>query len=259
MAVKEREQLKLIVKKKSLDYGLLIVVLMLLAIGLVMILSASAPYSLRTEGDSYYYLKRQLLFAVIGIVLMLVVSKMDYRILNSRLSYIAYIGSLGLMSLVLVPGIGVERNGALRWVKIAGIQFQPSEVMKIGLILMLAVLIAKKPEKIKKFWTGLVPILCTVLPVLGFLVIQDHLSAMMITAVIVAVMIFVAGVKIIHLLPIGIAGGAAAAIYAYTSEFRRKRLMIFLDPWQDPRGNGWQIIQSLYAIGSGRFVWCRAW
>lgn len=94
MAVKEkeREQLKLIVKKKSLDYGLLIDVLILLAIGLVMILSASAPYSLRTEGDSYFYVKRQLLFAVIGIVCMLVISKIDYRVLNSRLAYLAYLG-----------------------------------------------------------------------------------------------------------------------------------------------------------------------
>lgn len=91
MAVKEKEQLKLIIKKKSLDYGLLIVVLVLLAIGLVMILSASAPYALRTEGDSYFYVKKQLIFAVIGIVCMLVISKIDYRILNSRLAYLAYI------------------------------------------------------------------------------------------------------------------------------------------------------------------------
>ena len=153
MAVKEKEQLKLIVKKKSLDYGLLIVVLVLLAIGLVMILSASAPYALRTEGDSYFYVKKQLIFAVIGIVCMLVISKIDYRILNSRLSYLAYIIGLGLMALVLVPGIGVERNGALRWINIAGLQFQPSEVMKIGMVLILATLISKDSSRIKRFWS----------------------------------------------------------------------------------------------------------
>ena len=95
MAVKEKEQLKLIVKKKALDYGLLIVVLVLLAIGLVMILSASAPYSLRTEGDSYFYVKKQLFFAVVGIICMFIISKIDYRILNSRLAYLAYIGRFG--------------------------------------------------------------------------------------------------------------------------------------------------------------------
>lgn len=249
--MKEKEQVSLLVKKKSFDYGLLIVVFILLAIGLVMILSASAPYSLRTEGDSYYYVKRQLVFAVIGIVCMLAVSKIDYRILNSRLAYMAYLGGLALMAMVLVPGVGVERNGALRWIVIAGLQFQPSEIMKVGVILLLAVLIAKNPDRVKKFWAGLVPILCTTLPVFALLYIQDHLSAMMITAVIIGVMIFTAGAKIIHLLPIVGAGGVVAFLYAYTSEFRRKRLMIFLDPWQDPRGDGWQIIQSLYAISSG--------
>ena len=105
-ATKERDQLSLIVKKKALDYGLLIVVLVLLAIGLIMILSASAPYSLRTEGDSYFYVKKQLIFAVIGIVCMLVISKIDYRILNSRLSYLAYIGGLR---------INGSRLGAWNW------------------------------------------------------------------------------------------------------------------------------------------------
>lgn len=104
---------------------------------------------------------------------------------------------------------------------------------------------------LKNSGRGLVPLLCLVLPVFGLLIIQDHLSAMMITAVIVAVIIFTAGAKIWHLLPIGGVAGVAAFLYAYTSEFRRKRLMIFLDPWQDPQGNGWQIIQSLYAICSG--------
>lgn len=94
--VKEKEQLKLFVKNKSLDYGLLIVVLILLAIGLVMVLSASAPYALRTEGDSYFYVKKQLMFAVIGIVCMFGISKFDYRILNSRLAYLAYIGRFGI-------------------------------------------------------------------------------------------------------------------------------------------------------------------
>ena len=110
-ALKEKEQLKLIVKKKALDYGLLIVVLVLLAIGLVMILSASAPYSLRTEGDSYFYVKKQLMFAVIGIVCMLVISKIDYRILNSRLSYLAYIGGLRTHGL----GFGSRNRCRKKW------------------------------------------------------------------------------------------------------------------------------------------------
>ena len=154
------------------------------------------------------------------------------------------------MSLVLVPGIGVRRNDALRWINLAGIQFQPSEIMKVCLIIFAAYLICQKFEDIKKFWVGLIPVLFSVLPVLGLLVIQEHLSAMMIIAVIFGVMLVVGGARLFHLFPIMVSGIAAAGMYAFSSPFRRQRLMIFLDPWSD-RDAGWQIIQSLYAIASG--------
>ena len=155
------------------------------------------------------------------------------------------------MGLVLVPGIGVRRNDALRWINIAGIQFQPSEVMKICFIVFLGYIICKRFDYIKNFWLGLVPIFFTVIPILGLLVVQEHLSAMMIIGVILLSMILVAGARYIHLLPIGRGGVAAVAAYALSSAFRKKRLLMFLDPWQDSLGGGWQIIQSLYAIASG--------
>ncbi len=155
------------------------------------------------------------------------------------------------MSLVLVPGIGVNRNAATRWIHIAGIQFQPSELMKICFILIVAYLLCKKGSEIKKFWNGLLPVLVTAIPVFGLLVIQEHLSAMLITAVILFVMVIVAGAKMLHLIPIGVGGIAAAGMYAFSTQFRRERLLIFLDPMQDPTGKGWQILQSLYAISSG--------
>ena len=155
------------------------------------------------------------------------------------------------MALVLVPGIGVERNDAVRWIKLAGIQFQPSEAMKVCFIIFFAYLICKKEDDIRKFWLGLVPVLVSAIPIFGLLVVQEHLSAMMITAVIIAVMLLVAGARIFHLIPIGVGGISAAVMYAFSTEFRRRRLMIFLDPWQDSLGSGWQIIQGLYAISSG--------
>ena len=155
------------------------------------------------------------------------------------------------MSLVLVPGIGVRRNDALRWIKLFGVQFQPSEIMKICFIIFVAYLICKKGDKIKEWWNGIVAIMFWFLPVLGLLYIQDHLSAMMITAVILFMLLFVGRARIIHLIPVGIAGVAGAAVYALSSEFRLRRLLIFRDPWQDSLGAGWQIIQSLYAIASG--------
>lgn len=244
-------KIHLFIRGRKMDFGLLAIVLILVTVGLIMLLSASAPYSLRTENDSYFYFMKQLKFAVAGIVLMFIISKIDYRILNSRISYLAYIAGLGIMSLVLVPGIGVRRNDALRWIKIFGIQFQPSEIMKICFIILVAYLICKKSDEIKKFWAGLVPILFTFVPVLALLYVQEHLSAMMITAVILFVLLLIGGARIFHLIPVGIAGIVGAGLYTFSSDFRRRRLLTFLDPWQDSLDSGWQIIQSLYAISSG--------
>ncbi len=155
------------------------------------------------------------------------------------------------MSLVLVPGIGVRRNDALRWIKLAGVQFQPSEIMKVCFIILVAYLITKKGDEIKIFWAGLVPILCTFIPVLALLYVQEHLSAMMIIAVIFITMLAVGGARYFHLLLISIAGVAGAGMYVFSSDFRRRRMLMFMDPWQDSLGSGWQIIQSLYAISSG--------
>ncbi len=157
----------------------------------------------------------------------------------------------GFMSLVLVPGIGVRRNDALRWANLGGIQFQPSEIMKVCFIIFVAYLICQKFDDIKKFWVGLVPVMFSIIPVLGLLVIQEHLSAMMIIAFVFGVMLLIGGARIFHLFPIMVSGIAAAGMYAFSSPFRRQRLMIFTDPWQDSLGKGWQIIQSLYAIASG--------
>lgn len=155
------------------------------------------------------------------------------------------------MSLVLVPGIGVRRNDALRWIKLAGVQFQPSEIMKVCFIILVAYLITKKGDGIKVFWAGLVPVLCTFVPVLGLLYIQEHLSAMMIMAVIFITMLAVGGARWIHLLLISLSGATGVGMFVFSSDFRRRRLLMFLDPWQDSLGSGWQIIQSLYAISSG--------
>ena len=154
------------------------------------------------------------------------------------------------MALVLAPGIGVTRNGASRWLNIAGIQFQPSEIMKICFIVLIAYLICKKQDDIKKFWNGLIPIMFAAAPVFGLLVLQEHLSAMMIIAGILFIMLLIGGVKVFHLFPIVLSGIAGVVMYIFSSPFRRQRFMIFLDPWSD-RDAGWQIVQSLYAIASG--------
>lgn len=239
-------------KRNSLDYGLLIVVLVLLAFGLVMVLSASAPYSLRTEGNSYFYANKQLKFGIFGIIIMLVISNVDYRIYKGRLADIAMIGATLLLVAVLIPGVGITRNDATRWLGFGNtFQFQPSELMKIALIIFMAAKISKNPKKIKKFWTGLVPYLVLIGVVAVLLLLEPHMSATMIIAVIAIAIIFTAGARMSHLLPLGMLGAVGAFILARIEPYRWKRVTIFLDPWQDVQGDGWQIIQSLYAIGSG--------
>lgn len=134
---------------------------------------------------------------------------------------------------------------------IGSLQFQPSELMKIALIIFLSAQISKDPKRIKKFWIGLVPCLALLGIIAVLLLMEPHMSATMIIAVIAIAIIFAAGAKINHLMPIGILGVIGAYILARTSEYRWKRITIFLDPWQDVQGDGWQIIQSLYAISSG--------
>ena len=251
MQTKELESTEKKVKRKPLDYGLLIVVLILLAFGLVMVLSASAPYSLRTEGNSYFYAEKQLKFAILGIIIMFIVSNIDYRIYKGKLADIAMIGAGLLLVAVLIPHVGITRNDATRWLGIGTFQSQPSELMKIALIIFMSAKISKNPGKIKNFWTGLVPYLALIGVIGGLLMFEPHMSATMIIAVIAVAIIFAAGAKMSQLVPIGVIGMIGAFFLARMKEYRWKRMIIFLDPWQDAQGDGWQIIQSLYAIGSG--------
>ena len=179
-------------KNKQLDLGLLIVTLILLAFGVIMVLSASAPTAFRLEGDSFFYFKKQGLFAVLGIVVMVLVSKVDYKIYSSKLiSRGLFAVAVALLLLVLVPGVGITRNDATRWINIAGLQFQPSEIMKIALIIFMASSIAKKPEKLKKFWTGFVPYLCLVGGIAMLLLLEPHMSATVIIVVIAGAILLV--------------------------------------------------------------------
>ena len=130
-------------------------------------------------------------------------------------------------------------------------------MMKLCFIIFVAYLICKRNENMKQFWNGFVPIICTFVPVLALLFVQEHLSAMLITAVILFVLLVIGGARYIHMGLAGAGGITMAMMYVFSTEFRRKRLLIFFDPWQDALGTGWQIIQSLYAISSRRYLWCR--
>ena len=159
-------------------------------------------------------------------------SMVDYRIYKGRLADIGMGIALILLIVVLIPGVGITINDATRWLKI-GIQFQPSEIMKIMLIIFLSAKISKNPDRIKSFFKGLLPCLALLGVIAALLLLEPHMSAAVIMLVIGAAIIFTAGARWLHIIPMGVMAVIACCILAVTSEYRWKRVIIFLDPWQD--------------------------
>jgi cell division protein FtsW len=249
--------------KGSMDHTILIVTLLLLCLGIIMVLSASAPSSLSESGNSYKYVIKQSIAAAGGLVAMFVLSSIDYRIYR-KLKWIIYVGLIGL--LVLVGAYGMSAGGATRWINIAGFNFQPSELAKTGFILVFASYLSdmKESNKMKNIWYGCMKPLLMLVPIIfSILVLQNHFSATFIICAITLVQMFVAGTRISHLLLVGAVGGIGLLggmkakdlitgdAQETTTSFRSTRIQTWLDPFSDPTGDGWQIIQSLYAIGSG--------
>ena len=241
-----------------MDYILFITVLILLSLGVIMVLSASAPSALSETGKSYTYFVRQFIFAIIGIGIMLFISKIDYRFYK-KYYWLVYAVSVLVLLLVLIPGLGREVNGATRWIGIPGLgQFQPSEITKIGLIIFYAGYLSDHKSELKDFWRGFVKPLAFLLPPIAILyLVQNHLSVCLVIAAITAVMMLMAGCRLLHFIAVGLVGVAGIVIMlikgqtSESSSFRWDRIVTFFDPWSDATGTGYQMVQSLYAIGSG--------
>ena len=246
--------------EKSFDFILFITVLLLLALGITMVLSASSPSALATTGSSYTYVLKQILSAAIGIVAMLILSKIDYRA-YAKFYKLAFSLSIIILLLVLVPGLGRTVNGARRWINLPIVSsFQPSELTKIGVIVFFAAYLTKHKDELKHIWKGFgKPIICFILPIVGVLLtVQSHLSASLVIIAVASIMMIVAGCRVAHFLSLGALAGTAGGIGMYIlakfynfGTYRLQRLTSFLNPWADAQDSGWQIIQSLYAIGSG--------
>lgn len=250
------------IKEKPFDFILFITVLILLLMGIVMVLSASSPKALAESGSSYSYVTKQATFAVLGIILMLIISKIDYKI-YAKFANIAYIGSI--MILAAVPIIGSSSKGATRWIDLGFVRFQPSEIAKIAIIIFFAVWLTKNKDNLKDLKTGFIKPFLYLVPIVIILVFfQDHLSVTIIIVAVVSIMMIMAGTKLRYFITIGSigavgAGGILLALAKFTEKggFRISRITTFLNPWSDIKGDGWQIVQSLYAIGSGRSIWFR--
>ena len=236
--------------KNPIDFTLLITILLLLSIGLIMLLSASSPSALSESGNSYSYFFRQAIFAIAGLFMMWVISNIDYRFYQKyyKLAYI-----VAFILLLAVPFIGRTINGAKRWIYVTDtLSFQPSEMAKLLMIIFYAGVLVKNRDELNKYGKGFVKHIILVVPIIALLLIEPHFSASMIIIGIVAIMMIIAGCKFWHFLVSGLVVGVPGIIGLILLEpYRLQRVTTFLNPWSDPTGDGWQVIQSLYAIGSG--------
>ena len=233
-----------------IDFTLLITIILLIGIGLVMVLSASSPSALAITGDSYKYFNKQLLFAVLGVIAMTAISKIDYRFYQKFYKQAWWISAALLVAVKL---IGKTVNGAQRWIYITEtLSFQPSEIVKFLVIIFYAGILVKNRDDLPYFWKGLVKHICMVAPLIALLILEPHFSASIVIIGIVCIMMIVAGCKFSQFIAVGGGIGIPAIILLIVkSPYRLKRVVSFLDPWKDATDTGWQVIQSLYAIGSG--------
>jgi cell division protein FtsW len=240
-------------KTGSIDFWLFFTTLILIIIGLLMVFSASAPTALAEKNDSFFYLKSQLKFAVAGFAPMFFFANFDYRRLRGNFSLIALGVSLLLLLAVLVPGIGLKEGGARRWISLGFAGFQPSELVKLALILFFADRLSRPNAsvRVKQFTRGLMPYLGLIGFVAMLLLLEPHLSATVIVVVVCAILLFCGGARISHFVLMGSIGIAGLAAVMLKVDYMRDRVLSFMDPFKYASGEGYQAVQSLYAIGTG--------
>ncbi len=235
----------------NIDFSMLATIFILLAIGLVMVSSASSYSALTNYSNSNHYLSRQLLFAIVGVIAMLIISNIDYNTYK-KYGYMFYFISIIMMILVLIPGIGQTRNGATRWLGYGNFTFQPSEIMKLATVLGIATYLTKNYRKLNSIKGYIKPFLMLAL-VIFIMFLQKHLSGTLVMIIAAVSVIFASGIKIKlkYIIPIIIIGGIVVAGFIIAEPFRLKRIMSFMNPEEDIKGANWQAAQSLYAIGAG--------
>jgi cell division protein FtsW len=235
----------------AIDRTLLVVTLLLLAVGVVMVYSASSAVGLSRYEDAGYFLKRQLLWVVCGLAAMAVTARLNVWGWQ-RLAFPLLLVVGALLALVLAPSFGAEVNGARRWLRLGGWSVQPSELAKLAVICYLARYVARHAGRIGDFWRGLLPPLLISGTIVALVLAEPDLGTAVVIAALTLVLLFVGRARLSHLGGLVLAAVPALVILIAASPYRRQRLLAFLDPWEDPQASGFQIVQSFLAIGSGR-------
>ncbi len=232
------------------DKKLFIAIMIISIFGVVMIYSSSYIWAEYKYNDPFKYVKNQGLFLIIGTFLMLFISKIDYKKYYDKANLIL-LGCLVLLVLVLIPGIGTVRNGSRSWFGIGSFGIQPSEFTKLALIIFTSKYLTRNENLMKSFKKGILPILGLTLFIFGLIMLQPDFGTGSILVMSIMGMLYVGGVDFKFFLKIGILGiGGIVALIA-AAPYRMARILSYLNPWSDPLGSGFQIIQSLYAIGPG--------
>jgi cell division protein FtsW len=233
-----------------LDIWLFTAVVALVAIGLVMVFSASSATAYADHGDIAYYVKRQCLWLVVGLAGAFVLYRIDYTRLRSIAPWLLVGAVIGLL-LVFVPHIGFGVNGGRRWIGVGSFSIQPSEFAKLALVIYLSAMLSSRGERITSLSNGLFP-LCVPVAVMGVLVLKEpDMGTASLIFFIAFALLFAAGARLMHLAAIVCATVPFAALTVLTSPYRRARVFAFVDPWRDPLNTGFHIVQSLLALGSG--------
>lgn len=237
-------------RKREYDFWILFTVLVMLAMGTVMVFSASSYSAQHYQNNRYYFLIRQLLWGTVGVISMLIFSNLDYHRIAACSPVLMLISTV-LLGLVLIPGIGTVINDSRRWIDLKVTTFQPSEFTKIAVILFLSFSLSKNSHKLNYFFTGLVPYLLIIGVTAALLYFEPHMSAIILIALVSIIILFCAGAKIRHFVLLAVPVVVVGWQLVISQPYRVKRIMAFMDPFKYSQDAGFQIVNSLYAIASG--------
>ena len=236
--------------KKRVDYMLLFTVICLCIFGLLMIYSSSNIWAEYKYHDAFKYVKNQSIFFIIGLVMIFIMSRINYHFYYKKANILILLAFIFLI-LVIIPGIGTVRNGSRSWFGIGQFGIQPSEAAKLCLIIFVAKYMSKNYKKMKQFKSGLLPILLVLFFMFGLIMLQPDFGTGFVLVMSIVGMIYVGGASLKFFGKLSILGIVAITILILIAPYRLARILSFLNPWSDPLGSGFQIIQSLYAIGPG--------
>jgi cell division protein FtsW len=237
-------------RKLKSDKLLFTATLALVCASLVMVYSASAVIGMQDYHQRpAYFLFKQATFALVGLALMPILMRIDYRLYRQPLFIWTALGVLGFALVAVL--FGPRINGARRWFGIAGVGVQPSEFAKLGVIFFVAAILERRMDRINELFYSLLPVGIAVGLIVGLIMLEPDLGTALAIILIVSAMVFAAGIHYRYIIGLALVALPAATIVLLSADYRRRRMMVFLDPWQDPLGDGFQVIQSLIAVGTG--------